>query len=283
MCIQIFIVMKASELPQEILTHIADNLSTKDRLSCALTCKGWRYSFQRTLWKTVQANTLRLFKNILDTIRSSQNSSIPYGIWVHSLCMQNFILSPYLSDIPVIELFRCLPNLKCLYLGDIGYKNIYREIVPAPSILEFINTCSMLQKLEIIAPKKGYRIELSLDDFDNLHQNLKRLSFIKAAVNLNFDFTATLNTIPNTAPAYSVTTLDIDTNQWNPLWLYYFCYKYPNLRSLKLDVWDTSHEALSFDQKQRIISLFHSNPNALQHLETFKIISNIHFEPSDLV
>ncbi|KAL0085481.1 hypothetical protein J3Q64DRAFT_1860449 [Phycomyces blakesleeanus] len=186
------------------------------------------------------------------------------------------------------DLFRYLPNLKRLDLESITYNDIQAaisasdkiwksleslnitygdtdEIQPEKNVLQFINTCSSLKELEIRYRDRGYRIELTVNDFDKMHRNLQNLSSLKAEIYLSFDFPNKLNTVPNTIPALSVTSLDINSkmhddgreeeeeenedddyddeiesenenvNEWNPWWLYYFGYKYPNLRSLKLE------------------------------------------------
>ncbi|KAL0085691.1 hypothetical protein J3Q64DRAFT_1744710 [Phycomyces blakesleeanus] len=155
----------------------------------------------------------------------------------------------------------------------------------------------MLRKLEIYDGGWLYRAEFSVNDFDRMHQHLKNLSSINAGIYLSSDFSAMLDAIPNTTPALSVTSLDLDSkqyedecdefnesrNDWNPLWLYYFGYKYPNLRSLNIQALDIRGDKINSDQRQTMISLFRSNPNAFRHLEKFSITTDRYFESSDLV
>ncbi|KAL0085482.1 hypothetical protein J3Q64DRAFT_1743798 [Phycomyces blakesleeanus] len=312
--------MGVLELPYEVLTQIGDNLSTTDRLSCALTCKGWRYPFQDALWRNMPIYTYRRLKKIIETIIASQDVSTPCSLFVKSL---RTCTSSYRSEFPDIEfseLFKYLPNLKRLDLGNRNYREIYTEItrsdkvwktleslkvkysadtemLPEKTIFEFINACSMLQKLEIHERGLGFYMELSVDDFDNMHLNLQNLSSIKAEIYLSCDFLYTLDTIPNTTPAFAVTALDINSkqyenhdgefsrnwNEWNPLWLYYFGYKYPNLRSLRLEATSICGDEIDLDQRQTIISLFQSNPNAFQHLKTFSFTCDSYFRIADFV
>ncbi|KAL0085692.1 hypothetical protein J3Q64DRAFT_1835330 [Phycomyces blakesleeanus] len=312
--------MKVSELPFEILTQIADKLSTTDRLTCALTCKGWRYPFQKALWRDVLINSYYGMRPFIRSIKAYQNSSISYPLLVRSLRIHLYCHIPEIPDINCSDLYRYLPNLKHLDLGTISYKWLYTDITEADKIwksleslkiqyqgtseeqpekrfLRLINACSMLQELRIYEHGWGYRIELGVEDFDNLHQNLRHLSAIKAGICLEINFSVPLDRIPNTIPAFTVTSIDINSkqyenktqtgnrnwNEWNPLWLYYFGYKYPNLRSLKLEVTDISGDPMTSDQRQTIISRLQSNPNAFQHLETFDLTTNRFFESSDFV
>ncbi|OAD77163.1 hypothetical protein PHYBLDRAFT_165653 [Phycomyces blakesleeanus NRRL 1555(-)] len=316
-------IMTPSDLPPDILTRIADYLSEADKSSCAISCKGWVYPFQKALWKDMHAYSFETFKETFSIIKATQNESVSPGAWVHNLCIYDCFVEADMSDIQVIDMIRCMPNLKYLCLKSVSYEDLHPRITmedirammakarenasltlgrnenkdmhSGKYILEFINTCTMLQKLEIRADKPNYYIALDVTDFDSMHQSLQELSSFKAGISLCPDFLATLDIIPNTTPAFSMTSIDINlkkykyengngnTNKWNPLWLYYFGYKYPNLRSLKLNILGARHESIDPDQRQKVISLFHSNPNALKHLETFKFVANKTFESFDLI
>ncbi|OAD73533.1 hypothetical protein PHYBLDRAFT_187133, partial [Phycomyces blakesleeanus NRRL 1555(-)] len=155
----------------------------------------------------------------------------------------------------------------------------------------------MLQELEILNDGSLCRVEFGIDDFDNMHQSLQNLSSIKAIIHLSFDFSAMLDAIPNTTPALSVTSLDINSklfenktyyingnmNYWNPLWMYYFGYKYPNLRSLKLNATNIVEIPIIPGKRETTRSLFRSNPKAFQHLETFSLTTDRYFESFDLI
>ncbi|KAL0085290.1 hypothetical protein J3Q64DRAFT_1821864 [Phycomyces blakesleeanus] len=123
--------------------------------------------------------------------------------------------------------------------------------------------------------------------FDSMHNNLKNLSSISVRINPDYDFLPTLDTIPNMAPVSFVTSLNINwdqhsngsrrRNNWDPLWLYYFGYKYPNLRSLRLNAMTIWPRRLIIDKNETMLSLFKYNPNAFQHLETFVLTHDKHF------
>ncbi|KAL0072870.1 hypothetical protein F4703DRAFT_1937615 [Phycomyces blakesleeanus] len=303
--------MTASNIPNEILTKIADYLSTKDRLSCALTCKEWRYPFQRVLWRNIRITTIEAAKRLVATIQESQRESISLGLSVQSL---NIPIYCNMEGVQDTDILMYLPNLRHLDLGNVSYVDIYTKttrsysvwksleslkfvsnkrewIRPGKNLLEFVNTCCRLQELEISASPFNHRIEFSVNDFDVMHQNLRQLSSIKVDMYLNPDFSSALGKIPDTRPAFGVKSLNINskkyvsryeyTNQWNPLWLYYFGYKYPNVHTLKIDATETCHNPITSDQKQKIISLFQSNPNAFKHLETFHFANDRYFESSD--
>ncbi|KAL0082986.1 hypothetical protein J3Q64DRAFT_1863977 [Phycomyces blakesleeanus] len=314
--------MGVSELPFELLVQISDNLSTKDILSCALTCKAWRNPFQKALWREIRLYNFHSTQRFIDIIKDFQDVSISYPHLVHSLCIDGRFRMPPNSDSQVSDLSMYLPNIKSLCVENISRTDICTELtrshkiwksleslkvdyerseneVSAKNLFEFINTCTMLQKLEIRDDGLGFNIERSVDYFENMHRHLQNLSFIKVGLYLTPDILDTLDTIPNTIPAFSVIYLDINskrykgidsyddteygTNDWDPLWLYYFGYKYPNLRSLKLDFTNIFSEPINPGYRQMTISLFHSNPNAFRHLETFDLTTDYYFEFSDFI
>ncbi|KAL0084697.1 hypothetical protein F4703DRAFT_1794061 [Phycomyces blakesleeanus] len=312
--------MGVSDLPFEILTQVAYNLPARDKRSCARTCKRWKYPFQMALWRNIKARDYSDIQKIINSIKASQSIYPLHSLWVHSLHMHHSYGESNLQDINLSDLFRNLPNLKRLELEVGNCKDIYTEIPrsdeiwksleslkikysaiisrePPQNVLEFINACTMLQKLEIHKHGEGYRMEFNVDDFNSMHQNLRILSSIKAKLCLRANFPATLDTIPNTTPAFGMMSLDIDSrisektfgyidsfrSNWNPLWLYYFGYKYPNLRSLKLNATDAWEKSMDLDKRQRIISLFQSNTNAFKHLETLVFTTNEHFQFSDFI
>ncbi|KAL0084505.1 hypothetical protein F4703DRAFT_1854574 [Phycomyces blakesleeanus] len=295
--------MTASKLPSEILSQIADLLLTDDKISNAITCKAWRYPFQDSLWRDIRISSMESLQHIYNTIKTSKNTPTFHGLLVHSLRI--------CGDYPVPntqqdELLKFLPNLKHLDLRHIKYKDINRimaesndtwkslesliiqditttEPEVATDFIESLKTCRMLRNLEFFTLKRNDPILFNMNHFENLHQNLQLLSSIKAHLALNEDISSTLGTIPDTTPVLSLTSLDIKLGQWDPLWLYYFSYKYPNLHSFKLDVSDMFPGWIHYDQMQVIISHFQSNPNALRHLESFEFITKAIAEWTHLV
>ncbi|KAL0084556.1 hypothetical protein F4703DRAFT_1793927 [Phycomyces blakesleeanus] len=262
--------MGFSELPFEILLKIANNLWRRELLACSLTCKGWRHPFLMVLWKDIGIHFPKEMKAFINSTKASKNISSSPSHLIHTL---NIYLNFYelkSLDMDISVIFKYMDNLKCLYLGDIDYKSIYTETTKsekvwtsleslkiryprapetqsAKNVLEFICACNKLQKLYIFEEGQSYNTEFNVDDFDNMHQNAKSI------------------------------------NNWNPLWLCYFGYKYPNLRSITLDVADAGDIPITSDQKQAAISLFRSNPNAFRHLEEFKLATDTYFESSDFV
>ncbi|KAL0085312.1 hypothetical protein J3Q64DRAFT_1698875 [Phycomyces blakesleeanus] len=313
--------MGFSELPFEILLKIANNLWRRELLACSLTCKGWRHPFLMVLWKDIGIHFPKEMKAFINSTKASKNISNSPSHLIHTLNIYLNFYELKSLDMDISVIFKYMDNLKCLYLGDIDYKSIYTETTKsekvwtsleslkiryprapetqsAKNVLEFICACNKLQKLYIFEEGQSYNTEFNVDDFDNMHQNLQNLSSVNFQIYLNPDFSTTMNKISSTKPAFGVTSLYICSreyrkyingstyvchNNWNPLWLCYFGHKYPNLRSITLNVADAQDNPINSDQKQAAISLFRSNPNAFRHLEVFKFATDTYFESSDFV
>ncbi|KAL0084501.1 hypothetical protein F4703DRAFT_1793868 [Phycomyces blakesleeanus] len=285
--------MSASELPYEILSKIADLLLTGDRFSCVLTCRRWRYPFQEALWRNMHVNSMKNLETICNAIEGSRTKSSSYGLLTQSLRMDGYCTIPHWQQ---HAFFRSIPNLRHLDLGRTRYQemnthmirlnNTWKSLeslrvevhgskraVDTKSFVEFLKTCRKLQKLEIFQNAFDNPVMISSKDFNNLHQSLKQLSHLKACLYLNQIRQNAEPTIPITTPAPALISLDLDLFSWHPLWIYYFGYKYPNLRFLRLDVSNVPDCWIPQENLQRMPSLFLSNPNVLQHLETFEFLT----------
>ncbi|OAD81532.1 hypothetical protein PHYBLDRAFT_73420 [Phycomyces blakesleeanus NRRL 1555(-)] len=99
------------------------------------------------------------------------------------------------------------------------------------------------------------------------------MSYFKAYLGAANELPSTLERIPRTLPAISVTTLDIKFKNFFALWLYYFNYKYPNLQFLRLDISIGYHNWWPAVLTQDVTYTYPLNPNRLQHLETLELIT----------
>ncbi|KAL0085313.1 hypothetical protein J3Q64DRAFT_1860126 [Phycomyces blakesleeanus] len=141
---------------------------------------------------------------------------------------------------------------KSLEILGIEY-GVHEEGQRPKNLVEFINACSMLQRLYLDNNKDGFRPEFGVGNFEKMYQNLQSLLSIKATLYLTPDFSATLDEIPNTKPAFALNATNIDSDPINS------------------------------DQRQTVISLFRFNPNAFRHLKSFSLATDKHFEIFDFV
>ncbi|OAD81512.1 hypothetical protein PHYBLDRAFT_162113 [Phycomyces blakesleeanus NRRL 1555(-)] len=119
--------MGFSELRFEILAKIADNLSRRANLSCALTCKGWRYAFKKALCRDKRFVSYDDALTLTNIIKDFENVPTLHGIWVPNLHIPHYFSVTELLDIEFSDLLRYLPNLKCLDVPIIFRKYIHTE------------------------------------------------------------------------------------------------------------------------------------------------------------
>ncbi|KAL0084496.1 hypothetical protein F4703DRAFT_1928722 [Phycomyces blakesleeanus] len=283
--------MTASELSSEILSQIAEYLSTKDRLSGSITCKTWRYPFQDSLWRDIQVDTRHPLKDINDRIKPYNNAYTPYGFMVHNLRFETYYemimvqQDDFISYLPELKHLDCktcdgyymkqfktkskkiwmsLESLKTDYHGP----EMWSIIEPDIGVLIM---CPMLQKLEFYKELYCSPKTFSLPDFDSIHQTLKQLSHFNASFRPDPDDSYTDDEIIDTPPAITMATLDIMIYKFSPRWLYYVSYKYPNLRSLKLDISNSFHGWTDHTLMERIAYTYPCHAKGLQHLETLEL------------
>ncbi|KAL0077768.1 hypothetical protein F4703DRAFT_1881190 [Phycomyces blakesleeanus] len=284
----------ASRLPFEMLFQIADLLETKDKLSCALTCKNWRYPFQKSIWRNVRVETLLQFKAICNIIENPKRIPTPLGQSV--LTLQ---ISPNVS-IPRIHqdvFFKFLPNLKHLDLGRTRCEDIHKEMAKCNGtwkslesltiqityneiakstgkFIELLTNCHKLQKLRIFKQGIYQPVVFNAKDFDNLHQKLQQLTSFDACISLSNDSETEQHIRLGTVPVLALTTLELRMCEWNVLWAYHFAHKYPNLRFIRWNTINAQYYRISPNRTQRSPHILDFNTGVLQHLETFEFTTS---------
>ncbi|KAL0084433.1 hypothetical protein J3Q64DRAFT_1747668 [Phycomyces blakesleeanus] len=251
--------MLVSELPFEILLRVAEHLSKSDKTSCASVCKRWTPPFQESLWKNIKAKSLKDIDRFYNLSKHSTNK-FPYTLnrsliiggkstftdWLKCCIFQTFpnlmhldILSMRMENKDVHESEYCGP-IKSLVSLHLKFSTMGKPMV-TPKIIRFIAQFPSLEKLNIHSYGPYYSMPLTTSDINTIHQNSPQLKSIKGYISLDNIDQDSVKTIPNTMPVPLVKALDLlITSQsclWSHyLWLCYFRYKYPKLRSLKLNI-----------------------------------------------
>ncbi|KAL0077844.1 hypothetical protein J3Q64DRAFT_1822635 [Phycomyces blakesleeanus] len=249
--------MLASDLPFELLSKITALLLPKDKLSCALTCKNWRTPYQESLWSNIQVNSfprleymcatsniLNVFHNVEDfdmgflslyrTDLQKANYILPQWKPVTSLKLKLKPRDWYISAHLILEISRVFPNVRAIDISLCCHNSI----------------------------------EFKLDHYNYFHIALPNLTNIKAFLLLDFIHPDEVPSIPRTRPALDVTSLSFDLIILNHTWIYYFIYKYPNLRTL---TWKAAYQEnldSTIEYDERKASLIRSVEKAFLHLET---------------
>ncbi|KAL0086317.1 hypothetical protein J3Q64DRAFT_1739429, partial [Phycomyces blakesleeanus] len=284
----------ASQLPLEILLQIADILVTEDRLSCALTCKKWRYPFQETIWKDVIINSNTDYVNICNTLEGSKVGSSSHGQSVRSLSMSQICLIPNDGQ---DKLLKSLPNLKHLDLGRTRRKDINKRMTihndvwksleslkvqvtysktpdSTEQFIKLLENCSKLQSLEIFKSGVFQPVMFTQEDFDSLHQKVQLLSSFKACISLDRNLDPRQESMAsNIVPIVGLTNLELQMCEWSSLWAYYFGHKYPNLRYLSWSTVNAQYWLIAPHTTQPISEILDLNTNIFQHLETLEFVT----------
>ncbi|KAI9013920.1 hypothetical protein CLU79DRAFT_767584 [Phycomyces nitens] len=138
-----------------------------------------------------------------------------------------------------------------------------------------------LTKLSLDETAYEKALRLSLNDLEDIHHYLPKLSYLSANTHLSFLSKKDLGRIPKVSPACKLTTFKLDVGDMDPLWIHYFAYKYSNLEHLE---WDSNFEQRPMNEKQLKAALCApAPPNGFRHLKTAKI-ANLHssFQPNVL-
>ncbi|OAD72497.1 hypothetical protein PHYBLDRAFT_169625 [Phycomyces blakesleeanus NRRL 1555(-)] len=244
--------MQASDFPFEIISKIANLLLKDDKISCILTCKAWRYPFQESLWENIEVNSMDTLEKICAIVESPTGDFIEHDLITQSLRVTG---KTTLGDWNQTRFFKNFPNLKHLDIGPLTYSesqienteygpqwnsvnSLKLQIDQNPGEITTGFVCKVLQKIpnlksiDISPDIFTSSVTFGLEQYNTLHTVLPRLTHIKAQLYLNRMRRNEIPLIPLTLPALCVTSLSLDLRHWDHLWLYYFCYKYPNIQNL---------------------------------------------------
>ncbi|KAL0077790.1 hypothetical protein F4703DRAFT_1881273 [Phycomyces blakesleeanus] len=277
-----------TNLPFEILSQIAHFVSADYKFSCILTCKAWRYPFQESLLENIEVSSMDTLDNICAIVKDSTGNYTPQELITQSLRVTG---KTSLADWQETRVFKTFPNLKYLDMGSLSFYDVdikctkygppWESVTSlkfqvSPTswrisnefILEILRKIPNLQSIDISSDSFYYLIEFDLSQYNSFHIALPKLTSIKARLGLKDIHPNAVPSIPRTLPALYVTNLYLEHTYCSYLWLYYFCYKYPNLRTL---IWKSVHKFGNIvieEDDGRKISLLRSVKRLFPHLET---------------
>ncbi|KAL0077789.1 hypothetical protein J3Q64DRAFT_1835906 [Phycomyces blakesleeanus] len=280
--------MPESDLPFEILSHIAIYVLNDDKPACMMTCKRWKIPFQESVWKTIEIDSFEKLEEICTIANNSTSRLPPYDltteiIRIHRPCN--------IRELQKTQAFRTFQNLKHLDIGAISYEladfgftryvpdstslvslklkiKAIDGIISTPITIGILGHMPNLQKIDIYPELSIYKIQFKLHQFNHLHTLLPKLTAIKLSLSFHWIHPKAVPSIPQTDPAPSVTTLDLEIIDWDHIWLYYFSFKYPNLRTLRWKTSRSEYEQTAKEYTMEKIELLRSITKAFTCLET---------------
>ncbi|KAL0077763.1 hypothetical protein F4703DRAFT_1881171 [Phycomyces blakesleeanus] len=245
--------MSASDLPFEILSNIARFTPTSDKCCCILACKAWKIPFQESLWRKIQVYSMKELENISDIINSSTNKTMPFNLMTTDIRFTGII---NFTGWQKNNVFQAFPNLEYIDMGSLFFSEIKMDEIKSNlewssitklktkfkhtrsrnstiKMLGILRSTPNLRVLDIGPHYRRVPLELSLQLYNNLHNMLPSLTSMAANLALDDINRRDARKIRKTEPALHLTSLYLHLTSWDSMWLYYFAYKYPNLRTLK--------------------------------------------------
>ncbi|KAL0077630.1 hypothetical protein J3Q64DRAFT_1835722 [Phycomyces blakesleeanus] len=284
--------MLASQLPFEILAHIASFLLVNDRIPCVQTCKSWKTPFEESLWDTVEISSrLKLFA-VCSSANPSQNIYQKYGHLVRKLDLYgNFILSD--TQLSVIQ--QRFPNLRhfktgkknisktsfgrtadwnswtsltklCVDTTRLGYSHAEKNV------LEVLSCLPSLTELELEQYNWEKIMIFELKDFETLHMYLPRIEHLSIQLKFASLTPEHLSQMEKATPAISLKSFKLGYGSLDLRWICYFARKYPNIRLLEWAINDD--EDLEYEHEDETMRLLTSLPYVFPHLNTARMYSS---------
>ncbi|KAL0095259.1 hypothetical protein F4703DRAFT_1823389 [Phycomyces blakesleeanus] len=276
--------MLASELPFEILSHIASFIAPDKNFDYTVVCRAWKIPFQESMWSRMNIYTRKKLEDACNTPASNQSYYKIHGHLVRELTLSKRLQT---SDRQLRILQDLFPSLRSLYIYEESVDNIefgvmadwsiWRSLthlkicvegfeieVNVKKFLELLSFLPCLKRLEYVKALCGLSSLFKIDDFETLHRHLPQLTYLSTAMDLDNISPNDIQTITNSNPASALTTAEIRVDHMDIRWLWYFAQKYPNIRTLEWKIINTGFDtSVSPDE---VISLFPSLTFAFPHL-----------------
>ncbi|KAL0077806.1 hypothetical protein J3Q64DRAFT_1835946 [Phycomyces blakesleeanus] len=253
--------MPESDLPFEILSRIASYVFNDGKLACMMTCKRWKIPYQESVWKTLQIDFMEELEEICTTAKNSTSRFLPYDLTTEIIHIYKLFSINKLQKLQVFQTFR---NLKHLDIKVICFD-------PADAdFTRYVSGLSSLVSLVLQPTQTTQRmfIPLILEILGHM-PNLQKLHIRPAFL---------VPPIPQTIPVPGVATLNLAIVGWDPIWLYYFSFKYPKIRSLEWTNCSSEDEEAATEYTVEKKELLRSITKAFTCLETIDLYSQLYME-----
>ncbi|KAI9010396.1 hypothetical protein CLU79DRAFT_839680 [Phycomyces nitens] len=287
------------DLPFEVISIIANLLTTKDKLHCVLVCKAWRQPFQSSLWNTVEITSQNKLKSICNSLCR------PSVYKLHGGCVQqlNFSGECRTTNDQLFKIQKYFRNLQRLYIGRFCLESfslgttvdwslwecltelkidLYRTRIICEQERQKLFSClPSLRRLTITQSKNDTPFLFSLDNFEDLHCSLSKLEHLSLNIDLKSLTSKDQVRLWLVTPTKSITTINFCTRGMTTKWLCYFARKYPNITNLGLETTD-NHGMPDLDQEDALRT-FSGLPAAFSQLKRAMISTNGAPETSHMV
>ncbi|OAD73812.1 hypothetical protein PHYBLDRAFT_168242 [Phycomyces blakesleeanus NRRL 1555(-)] len=276
--------MLISDLPFEIILHLANFLPTKDRLTCTSVCRSWKVPLQESLWRTVDICNKTKLDAICDITSDQHDIFKINGHRVHTLRLADWLSVNDRQFYTIQNRFQYLNRLyvRIKVLGDIGFDDttdwklsrhlsqleIYIEgltpVAKVNTLFKILSFSPSIIRLEYIKYYYPRGITYTLEDFEKLHTLLPQLQYLSLDAEFDIPF-EDLTKISTIMPVNDLTVVKLRMTNLSLQSLYYFLHKYHKLRTLELDILSNSNRS-HFDRNE-ILPMFSSLNSVFPYLE----------------
>ncbi|KAL0078401.1 hypothetical protein J3Q64DRAFT_1702551 [Phycomyces blakesleeanus] len=295
--------MLASDLPIEILIHIASFLKTSDILSCTQTCHQWTGAFETSLkgiisirnkWKLEAISGIMASDNNIYAHNSSRIEEIQLCPWLDMSSDQLGLLQHQFRNIKRFIAPHQSLNSKTFGLGEDwelwGYSLTYLFISlerresgkQTRAFVECLKYLTCLEHLEYTETCWAQVLNASLGDIESFHENLpSSLTYLGLDLRLctlSLDEASRLKKFPSIP---NISNVKLAIQEMDLRWLCYFARKYPNIDTMS---WNSPSSMYFPDLfHDEALALFDSLPPAFSQLKTVNVDSTPGSKPSQIV
>ncbi|KAI9014510.1 hypothetical protein CLU79DRAFT_838363 [Phycomyces nitens] len=244
--------MLASELPFEIISHIASFLSFKRKYICTFVCKSWQAPLQESLWSELRIFNRKKMKAICSKDTAEYQSYHRNGHHVKTLFLEGELGA---SDEELYTFQQHFQNLNSLTIEQNGLSNdnfavtanwhLWGKLteltihlskwVSGSSEKPFLDIFACLPCLTKLRLSQGWvngSMYFTWNDFETIHGYLPRLETLSVNMILASLSSNDLDLIQDIEPATRLIVFGPEAVYHDYRWLYYFARKYPNVQTL---------------------------------------------------
>ncbi|KAL0084223.1 hypothetical protein J3Q64DRAFT_1699593 [Phycomyces blakesleeanus] len=244
--------MLASELPFEIISHIASFLSFKRKYICTVVCKSWQAPLQESLWSELRIFNRKKMEKICDQSTDEYQSYHRNGQHVKTLFLEGELRA---SDGELHTFQQHFQSLNSLTIEQNGLSNdnfaatanwnLWGKLTELTIHLSkwnsdssekpFLDIFACLPCLTKLRLSQGWvngSMYFTWNDFETIHDYLPRLESLSVNMTLASLSSNDLDLIQDVKPANRLVIFGPEAVYHDYRWLCYFALKYPNIHTL---------------------------------------------------
>ncbi|KAI9029007.1 hypothetical protein CLU79DRAFT_832383 [Phycomyces nitens] len=279
--------MLASQLPFEILFHIAGFLPPKERRIGSVVCRTWAQPFEESLWNPIDIKGNWQLWALCEKISGPLESNRGYRQLIQELTLSAYSVSVagicrlMEQRFPSIEYFCVEKDIwLCRYPASITdwrhWKSlkrlsfhIYGDKTTVPAFFSALSCLPTLTWLKLTYDSFKDREPFCMDDLETLLSSTPHLRTLILSAKMRDMSQEDIIRLRDLKPSNQLIYVSFDIPSWDLRWLYYWAIKTPNLSSL-----DWRLMKYPSDKKGHLdeaSTLFGSLKNAFQKTEYLKI------------